>query len=98
MVCATMYEYRSGVLGSRQRRDAESLSASNNNERLAEYADKNLVAEELRIGCDGSTVQDNDKELIDKGKSPKCANLEAGKPEAIPKERGWSPSLPSPGP
>ncbi|XP_008212464.1 nose resistant to fluoxetine protein 6 isoform X1 [Nasonia vitripennis] len=66
MVCATIYEYRSGAFKSSTwttSPDVESLSASNNNERRAEYADKNLATEEQqRI----SVIPDNDKELIEK--------------------------------
>lgn len=66
MVGATIYEYRSGAFKSStwgMSPDVESLSASNNNERRAEYADKNLATEEQqRI----SVIPDNDKELIEK--------------------------------
>ncbi|XP_011493827.1 PREDICTED: nose resistant to fluoxetine protein 6-like [Ceratosolen solmsi marchali] len=88
MVCATIYEQRGGITGSKPRRDVESLSASNNNERLAEYADKNLVVEELRIGCDGSPAQDNSKELIEKAKGSKCLSTETDKADAPTMEKG----------
>ncbi|XP_058799100.1 nose resistant to fluoxetine protein 6-like isoform X2 [Phymastichus coffea] len=75
MICATIYEYRTGQFASKGcslsvQQEAESLSASNNNDRPAEYADKNL--EEQR----GTGPRDhNDKELIERmekgGKAPK---------------------------
>ena len=52
MILSTIYEYRSGAFKSTgswggSTRDVEqSLSASNNNDRRAEYADKNLGTEE----------------------------------------------------
>ncbi|XP_043275158.1 nose resistant to fluoxetine protein 6-like [Venturia canescens] len=59
MLCAAICEYRSHG----DEKDVESTSngASNNNERISTYADKN-IPEERRI----SMIQDNGKELIDK--------------------------------
>ncbi|KAL7289343.1 hypothetical protein TKK_0016711 [Trichogramma kaykai] len=78
MLCATIYEYRTGAFSSGKAvtPDLESLSASNNNERKIEYADKNLAEEQQRITCGMSGLAGsngggggdgaNDKELIEK--------------------------------
>ena len=69
MLCAMVYEYRGGVAGGPGRDVESSLSASNNNERRDEYANKNLVAEDRRA----EVAQENDKELIEKAKGVAAA-------------------------
>lgn len=58
MLCAAIYEYKATPSD----KDAESLSVSNNNERLSNFSNKNL-------NQDHGVVQENGEELIEKGKS-----------------------------
>lgn len=72
MICATMYEYRTGVQPNVK--DVESSSVSNNNERLSNFSNKNL-------NQDGEVIQENGEELIEKGK-----NLQKESPDRSEKE------------
>ena len=58
MLCAAIYEYKTTPSD----KDAESLSVSNNNERLSNFSNKNL-------NQDHGVVQENGEELIEKGKN-----------------------------
>lgn len=60
MLCAAIYEYRTMPSD----KDAESLSVSNNNERLSNFSNKNLNQDHHGVG-----PQENGEELIEKGKS-----------------------------